>query len=194
MTAIITVSAAKSFLKITDSSSDTELSDVVDTASSLIAARIGPVAGSPVFDEWYDGGGCQIMLRHAPVQSVTSVTESYGTAVYTLTANVLDGGSGLAAYGYTLDAAAGILTRRSSGVVVPFGRGLLNVHVVYVGGYPVVPVDLQVAAKLLTKHLWSARRGGTRRGQSQDVNPQDFDDFPRLVAEILETYQTPGIA
>jgi hypothetical protein len=170
----------------------------VTTASDMIASRIGPVAGSPTYDEWYDGGSTQIVLRHSPVQSITSVTESYGgTVTFPLTQVVLDAGVPMSAYGFTFDAVNGMLTRRASGGTIPFPAGTMNVHVKYVAGFASVPPELQTAAKLLVKHLWEPRRGGGKRpglGGNDEASLKDEGDFPARVEEILANFYVPGIA
>ena len=195
---IITLSDAKTFLNITGTVNDAELANFISTASDMIVSRIGPVAGSPTYDEWYDGGSPQILLRHTPIQSITSVNESwYGQVTYTLTPQVLDDGLAKSIYGYTVDVSEGILTRRQSGAVGRFAPGLLNVHVVYVAGYAVVPSELQMAAKILLKHYWAERRGGSKRpGQGGDdmADLRNEGDFPARVEEILANFYIPGIA
>lgn len=199
VTQIVTTADIKAFLNIptTDTSFDTQLGLFVDAASQMIVNRIGPVAGSPTYDEWYDGGSPSIVLRHTPVQSITSITESYGSsAVYTLTAQVLDSGSVGGAYGYSGDLSRGLLTRRVSGIATHFAAGLQNVHVVYVAGYATVPADIEQAAKLLIQHMWATQRGGSKRpGQgNDDIYVGLSFTWPRRVEEILSAYYIPGIA
>lgn len=200
VTDIVARADVKDFLNITSSSFDSRLDLFLSTASTMIQNRVGPVAGSPVYDEWYDGGQAQILLRHAPVQSVTSITESYGGALaYTLTEQIVDqpaSAGGL--YGYSLNKSSGVLTRRVSGIATGFTWGTLNIHIVYVGGYAVAPADLQLATLLLVQHMWAVERGGSKRpGQGGDDSAgtgKDADAFPQRVEEILENYYIPGIA
>jgi uncharacterized phiE125 gp8 family phage protein len=198
VTPIVSLQDTKSFLNMTQSTADAELSDFIDAASQMIVNRIGPVLGLVTYDEWYDGGGHKIALRHTPVLSITSITESWGSsAVYTLNAITLDGGSGtFDNYSYTVDLGAGILVRRVSGSATRFARGIQNVHIVYVGGYANVPADLKQAAQLLVKHMWETQRGGSKRpGQGgEDWQAGQGDAWPARVEEILANYYLPGIA
>lgn len=195
---IISLTDAKTFLNIAGTQYDDELPGFITAASDMIASRIGPVAGSPKYDEWYDGGSTQIVLRHSPVQSITSVTESYGgTVTFTLTQVVLDAGVAMGAYGYSFDAATGLLTRRASGGTIPFPAGTMNIHVKYTAGFASVPSELQTAASLLVKHLWETRRGGSKRpglGGNDEGSLRDEGDFPARVEEILANFYIPGIA
>jgi uncharacterized phiE125 gp8 family phage protein len=189
---IITTTEAKDFLNITSSALDAELSLFINAASQVIVNRIGPVSGSPTVSEWHDGGSPRIVLRQqTPIQSVTSVTESYGTVTYTLTAVVLDQSPAVTAYGYSVDLDRGLIIRRASGVAVPFAAGTSNVHVTYVAGYATVPEDIKHAAKLLLKHMWDTQRAG-RPGAGPE--PTAAYTLPRRVEEILAPHIIPGIA
>ena len=200
VTDIVAVPDVKDFLNITSSTFDGRLALFLSTASTMIQNRIGPVAGSPAYDVWYDGGETQILLRHTPVQSITAINESYGGSLaFALTEQIVDlpsSAGGL--YGYSLNKSSGVLTRRVSGVAVPFAWGTLNIHITYVGGYAVAPADLQLATLLLVQHMWAVERGGSKRpGQGGDDTAgggKDSDAWPQRVEEILENYYIPGIA
>jgi hypothetical protein len=193
---IVTLAETKTFLNITTTAFDVQVGTFIDAASEMIVRRIGPVAGSPTYDEWYSGGAAQILLRHSPVQSVTSVTESFGPIAYTLTPQVLDAGA-IGAYGYSLDVPAGLLTRRVSGIAAPFASGVQNVHVVYVAGYATPPADLVLACKLLLQHMWVTQRGGSKRpgqGGDDEWTPDQLRAFPPRVEQIMANHYVPGIA
>lgn len=192
-TPIITKDQAKTFLNIDVTDYDAELTDFVATASQMIANRIGHVAGSVSLDEWYDGGTERIALRNeGPIQSVTSVTESFGSIVYTLSQVTLDTGSVADAYSYTVDLDRGLLTRRAAGIAIPFAFGVRNIHVVYVAGFGTTPPDITHACQLLVKHLWETQRGTSRPGA--DMAGATAYTFPNRVEEILAPYCGPGIA
>jgi uncharacterized phiE125 gp8 family phage protein len=179
----------KPFLKITQTDTDTLLDGFIATASQMIVNRVGQVAGSPTVDEWHDGGGDRIVLRNAgPIQSVTTVTESYGTITYTLTQVTLDQSSTSNAYTYTVDLNDGVLVRRASGIAVPFASGVRNVHVSYVAGYATTPADIKHACLLRIKILWNAVRGNkTGTGPDSLALEAEYE-------AILARYQVPGIA
>jgi len=190
---IITLAEAKAFLNITVATFDTELTDFVAAASQVIVNRIGPVAGSPTVSEWHDGGSERLMLRQqGPIQSVTTVAESYGTVTYTLTQVTLDASPAVTAYGYTVDLDHGLIVRRASGVAVPFASGIQNVHVTYVAGYATVPGDIKHATELLLKHMWETQRGSSRPGSGPDQT--SAYTLPYRVEEILAVHTVPGIA
>ena len=198
VTQIVTVAEVKTFLNITVSTFDTQVSDFIDAASQMIVNRVGDIAGSPTRDEWYDGGAAQILLRHTPIQSITSITESFGSSVvYTLTPQVLDSGTATGAWGYSVDLTTGLLTRRVSGIATRFAVGVQNIHVVYVAGYATVPADIKQATKLMLQHMWVTQRGGSKRpgqGGDDEWTPAHLQAFPPRVEQILANYYVPGIA
>jgi uncharacterized phiE125 gp8 family phage protein len=195
---IVTLADTKTFLNISGTQYDGELPSFITSASDMIESRIGPVAGSPTYDEWYDGGSTQIVLRHSPVQSVASITESYGgTVTFQLSKVVLDAGVPMGTYGYTFDASNGLITRRAAGGTIPFPAGTMNIHVIYTAGFIAPPAELQTACKILVKHLWETRRGGAKRpglGGNDEASLKDEGDFPARVEEILANFYIPGIA
>lgn len=195
-TPIVALPDAKDFLNISDTASDDKLTQFIAVASQMIVNRVGQVAGSQTVDEWHDGGTERIVLRNqAAIQSVTSLTESYGSIVYTLTQVSLDGSNSLP-FAFTVDLDTGVLVRRAAGIAVPFAAGVRNIHVTYVSGYAAVPPDLSQACLLLVKHLWETQRGPSSRpgtgGQSETLG--STYSFPRRVEEILAPYSVPGIA
>ena len=199
MADLTTLADTKAFLNITNTASDTAVQQFLTSASDMIQNRVGPVGGSPTFNEWYDGGSTKIVLRHTPVQSVTKITEAWGvTAIYTLNASVLDGSAtDTGPWGYSVDLSAGIITRRAAGFAVPFARGVQNINVQYVAGYTSVPAELALATKLLVQHMWATQRGGSKRpglGGDDSGPASDFDAFPSRVEEILANFYNAGIA
>lgn len=190
---IITVPEAKTFLNITVSTYDAELSAFIDSASQTIVNQIGPVAGSPNVSEWHDGGSDRLVLRQqGPIQSVTTVTETYGTVTYALTQVDIDSSPAATAYGYSVDLDHGLLVRRASGVAVPFASGTQNVHVTYVAGYATSPADIKDAAKFWVKYLWETQRGSRKPGSGPD--PESAFNARRRAEDILASYVVPGIA
>jgi hypothetical protein len=192
---IISLDEAKTFLDITSSTYDSELGGFITTASLAWVNRVGPVAGSPVYDEWYNGGGPTIVLRHTPVQSITSITEAYTDSIaYTLTSDPLDGTGTSGTYGYTLETSRGLLVRRASGFPISFASGTRNIHIVYVAGYATTPADIKEAVMSLLKQGWETQRGPARR-PGNDPPPQGYMGlWPSRAQDIANSYLVPGIA
>ena len=158
---------------------------------SIIAAATGPMEDlcGPIVprtcDEWHDGGTSMVTLDHAPVISVTSVTESAGSMTRQLTEQPLSGAS-FDAWGFTVNTLSGILTRRTVGVDAPFEPGRGNVHVVYRAGRLVMPANLLRATRRLVRHLWQTEMLGlqpTQIGEPLTVTPSGFA-IPNAVVEL----------
>jgi uncharacterized phiE125 gp8 family phage protein len=193
-TPIVSLTQAKAQLNITDEVNDSKLTDFIAAASQMIVNRIGPVAGSLTVSEWHDGGSTDLLLyAEGPVQSITSVTESFGSVVYTLSQITLDSGSVTTPFGYTVDLDQGLLVRRAAGVAIPFAFGEQNIHVTFVAGYATTPPDITQATLLLLQHMWETQRGV---GRSLGSGPMETSAYsmPNRVMEILSPYIVPGIA
>jgi len=191
---ILTLAETKAFLNITSAASDAELALFITAASAMWERRVGPASAS-AYTETYDGGYPAIVLRHSPVLTVVSVVESYGSTVrYTLTDQPVDSATSTNAYGYTIDLATATLTRRATGMAVPFAGGKRNVTVQYTAGYAAVPEDLKHAVKLLVLHLWQTQRGGVANRASEEWRPDMAFTWPARVEEIAASFLIPGIA
>ena len=189
---IVTLADAKSFLSIDKTEFDDKLTTFIASESQAIVNDIGQVGGNLTLDEWHDGGTDHIVLRNpGPIQSVTTVTESYGTITYTLTQVTLDVSSTGNAYTYTVDLDEGLLVRRAAGMAVPFANGVRNVHVTYVAGYVNIPADIQEACLLRVKYAFETQRGN--RGASNS-GPASSEMTLARAEEILRRYRVPGLA
>lgn len=191
-TAIVTLPQTKTHLKIEVDTFDAQLNDYIEAASQMVVNRIGQVAGSPTIEEYHDGGVQQIVLRNqAPIQSVTSVLESFGTVNYTLTQVTLDAASGNA-FAYTVELDRGLITRRASGIAVPFAPGIGNVHVTYVAGYATTPADITLRTLRLIQAMWIADQRGPkpRGGGAPEMPTQKMD---ALADDLFGSYMVPGI-
>lgn len=153
---IITLAYARTGLRMTgvNAITDADLTALINEAAPVMEDIVGSIE-STVRVESYNGGHSQICLLRPPVISVQGIIESSGTG-YQRTLTVQDPFAvGTAdAYGYTLDAAAGILTRRASGVATSFMSGVRNIQVSYTSGRTVVPGNILRAYRLLIRHMW----------------------------------------
>jgi len=193
---IVSLADAKAFLNVSSSSNDVEIAQMITAASQLWVRRVGPVAGSPAYDEYYDGGQTTLVVRHAPVLTVTAVVEAYSSSfVRTLTHNEPDTGSS-SAYDYSVDLVSGTFTRRAMGIAVPFAWGDRNIHITYTAGYSSTPADITHAVLLLVSHMWDTQRGRMvlPGNADQSWNPALSFTWPQRVQEIAAGYIIPGIA
>ena len=194
---LVTLADVKQFLNMASSTNDAQLSSMITAASTMWTRRVGQVAGSPSFSERYDGGTTSITLKNIPVQSVTSVVESWWNTSYTLTSHQPDDAGAGSGFDYSIDLTTGIVFRREYGRLVPFAPGTQNIHVTYVAGYAAIPEDIKQAILLLVGHMWETQRGRMvlpGQGAEGSWNPGMGFTWPRRVEEIAQTYYTPGLA
>jgi uncharacterized phiE125 gp8 family phage protein len=142
-TGIVSLSDAKTHLNITRSTNDEELRLFIDAASEWVESRVGPVVRRTV-TEVVNTTGELLMLRHAPVLSVTSIAGAYGyTATYDVAATYLDAEAGMIR-----------LPTRQAWSTYPL-------TVTYVAGRQVVPASIRAATLMIVKTLWETQRGAT---------------------------------
>jgi hypothetical protein len=191
---IVSLSAAKKHLNITNDVDDDELRDYIEAATKVvetyrneaivrrtIVERVDSVRGTSTlsqagaaYDMGYETGGARrrITVSTTPVLSVTSVARVDGT--YTWDMSQLD-----------VDPDRGSIT-------VLFGPLFYGfVEVTYVAGYPVVPANITLAAKIIIDHLWQLQRrpslaGSSIFGAETDATPSGFGfAIPNRAAELL---------
>lgn len=178
--AVLSLSDAKSYLNITASQDDAELTSFIAAAEAAIAKKCGPLEESTVTARVH-GGSDALSLPVTPAVSLTSVTPVGGTAL-TLSDLYLDTGSGLVTY----DVSGCFTSARYT--------------VVYQAGRASCPDDLLHAVKALTKHMWETQRGGTSRpgGRGSDsysnTLPGAAYAFPFRVEQLMAPHLQPGFA
>ncbi|GAC1375209.1 MAG: hypothetical protein NVSMB4_03240 [Acidimicrobiales bacterium] len=193
---IISLSDAKTQLNMSSgTSNDEELRTWLGATTEIVEYFCGSMVVRP-YTEVHDGGKAQITLYHAPVLSVSAVTEWVGFTAYNLTLQPY--GSATSAYGFSLDnPSAGVITRRSSGSFpVPFLPGTNNVTVTYTAGRQAIPYSVQAAARLIVAHLWSTRRGAMAlpgpSGSETSMVPGFEYAVPIKAIELMERWERMG--
>lgn len=138
----------------TPSAYDEDLRDLIAAATAPMEDLCGALLAT-THNEVYSGGRRSIVVRNAPIISVTSLVETAGAGyAKTLTAQAVDGAS-FDTFGYSIDSLeAGEITRRSAGVAVNFVTGKDNLHIVYVAGRAVMPPNVVRATRRLVRHMW----------------------------------------
>lgn len=175
--AVVDLAAAKAYLQIDNTGSDTALPAYITAAEAVIAERCGPLEASSRTDR-IRGGGEALLLRTVPAISLTSVTPVDGSA---LTIGDL-----------YLDAGAGVVTMNSGA-----GFSARYYTVVYSAGRSSCPADLVLAVKELVRHLWQPQRGPKARTNATP-DPDALQTLARLmsprVTELIAPHLQPGFA
>lgn len=144
----LTLTDAKAYLNITESSTDAELQVFIDAAESSIARQCGPLA-STACTKRARGGKCALVVPVTPLLTVSSVVPVNGAALDVTKLNVDP---------------AGVIEYLTGGT---FGYPFYDVT--YTAGRATVPADLLQGVKEHTAHLWKTQQGGTRRPGSTDT-------------------------
>jgi len=175
------LSQVKSHLNIVESSvvDDDELRAFILAATGLIEGVVGPLSRRTVTAETHNGGRTTVLLKQAPIISITSCLEN---------------GSALDSTSYSLDGESGVLTRTSGYTAYTWGgdvdySNFNNISVTYVAGRSVIPADLAHAVLELVRHLWTTQRGSVRRSGTDDYLPGSGFSMPNRVREMLNRYQ-----
>jgi len=145
--ALISLSEAKSYLGISDTSEDHYLQLIVNMVDKYVKKyTMRDLEATDYSKELYDGPGTNsLVLRNYPIISVTEVlerTEEVESA--TVSERVNEGDDGY----YILNAEEGVLYRD-----VPWTRGRGSIEVTYQAGYEDLPDDLKWACLSIVEYL-----------------------------------------
>jgi hypothetical protein len=168
---LITLAAAKAFLRLKTNTDDDKLTDFINAASNVAQFYCGDLLPQ-TYTETHDGGDQAIYVRHTPIASVTSLSEYIGSITYTLTNQPL--GHSADAWGYTIDdpQAGRIVRRTASGLAWRFVPGVGNVTVTYTTGVGTIPAQVMLGVEFIVRHLWQTQRGAMPSPQDADTTSQ----------------------
>lgn len=141
----------KKFLDITVADFDDELPLYLDSGTSTIAHRCGPLEPTS-YTETTSANYGSVLVSHWPLVSVESVVDDDGNSVDVTNAKI--------------NQDAGIV--RVGAVDGP-------VVITYTAGYDPCPADLETAVYVVAGHLWDTQRG--RSGSFTQIHGLD-DDAP----------------
>ena len=185
---IISLDDAKTYLNITDTTYDTELTRFIDVATDLCEAYVGVILGRSTFVETYDGGVDHIRLRHPQAMSITSIVEGG----VTLTAGT----------DYYLDPTGQRVHRMGTASLFYtntwgyFQLGRQNIVITYVAGQ-VNPQARDIQGVLVTlAYLWETQRGavGVVGASGDSYTPSPTYSLPLRAQQLLANTSLPGIA
>jgi uncharacterized phiE125 gp8 family phage protein len=187
--ALTLLATAKDHLDIPDTSQDTRIEMLINTASQWFERYCGRVFKSASYVHQFDGTSqTDMILREFPVTSITEVRVDWSREFADST--ILDA----ADYNANDDEllAAGIL-RRHNGL---WPRGSRNVKVTYEAGYAEVPSDLEYACLLMVEWLYrgnSDRRiGRTSVGKAGETTGYT-DSIPVEIMMTADNYKRTDV-
>lgn len=164
---VILLDEAMAYLRMSPSSINVDesvLQATIDTAESLVAQRVGPLASGAQSSIVF--GGPSFVLP-TTTTAVTSATDLDGNAV-------------------TSGFKVGV-----GGVVTNSSCALGTWTLVYTAGYSTLPAPIRTAVLELVRHLWRPQLGTAAR-PSDDGAPGYL--IPNRVRELLDPYALPGFA
>jgi hypothetical protein len=205
-TDVVTLQDVKAHLRMsqTDTTDDMALMGFIAAVDDVVVAECGEVI--PVhYDEYYDGGGFWVYLRHRPVLSVEAVEEGWGWFNYMLDYQPVNTIPASSMYAYSLDSPTiGGITRRSAGnVQIPFVPGTKNIHVWYTAGRATVPPSIRLGALEMIAHWYQNSQlrsmAGSQQYSSYDALNEDWtratgitsinSGLPFRVLELLKRHR-----
>jgi hypothetical protein len=164
---VILLDEAMAYLRMSPSSINVDesvLQATIDTAESMVAQRVGPLASGAQSSIVF--GGPSFVLP-TTTTAVTSATDLDGNAV-------------------TSGFKVGV-----GGVVTNSSCALGTWTLVYTAGYSTLPAPIRTAVLELVRHLWRPQLGTAAR-PSDDGAPGYL--IPNRVRELLAPYTLPGFA
>lgn len=189
---LVTVAQIKDYLGITGSTYDTLLGDLGDRAEAYIndLCNRPDGFGQDQWEEYLSGTGTSsVFVSNTPIDTNQSFEVFVdGTAVdadsYTVNPNTGEirlkssapSLSQYANWGYS--GQFGTIPPTDRGFLPAFPEGLLNVSVIYTGGYQTVPANLQQAVILASKVLWDSRK------RDSGVASETLGDYSYTTAKL----------
>jgi hypothetical protein len=148
---ILSLDDAKTYLRLSISSSDDEVRAVLEAVSDVCERFTRKTWRRTTFTETFSSD-CSpyLYLRHSPVISVSSVVEA-----------------GVTITEYVLNKREGVLQRGTYDNPYGWVSGFEHITVTYVAGPAdgVVPANILQGCRLLLQHMWQTQRGGSNTGQ-----------------------------
>jgi len=174
---LTTLNAVKAYLPLNSNADDTLLGTLVTAVSAAIETWCGRTFALASYTDTYHGrGGDQLLLRHGPVVSVTSVS---------VDGVIIPQQPAVGQRGWVLD---GSLLYFVGGC---FTRGVQNVAVQLTAGFLVTPAEVAQAAVRWVARLYREReRLDVRsKGAANETTTYDIGVMPAFVQLALAPYR-----
>lgn len=178
---IFSMADAKSILNVSTSTNDAKLRDLIESTTAAVEFLVGPVVRRSIAERYEARGGDTIVLRSAPVISVTSIAQIYtGGPTY----DVAD---------LDVDTDTGIVQNVN-------GRGFLGpLRITYVAGRTTLPAAIRDGARVILKHLWDLQNGLTGLPRLAEMSDRGTTvitglgyDLPTRALELFHPYLRTG--
>lgn len=189
MASLVTLTDVKTYLNITSTTNDTELTGFLVDAIAAIEDIIGPITPQS-YTEVFDRHGWLIVLSRTPVQSVQSVSIQpwLGAAAIDDTA------------AWQVNTGTGVLRRLLTGGSLPFYGAGSVFTITYTTGRATVPNPVNRAILMQVAEMWRSQRGASplapgNQDPADQPYPGAFGFLDQGVMELLLPYLLPpGVA
>lgn len=185
--ALVSLSEAKAFLKITASSEDGMIETMINRASIWANDYTGRMLKSRNFDEYYDGdcSSC-LILRNAPITAITFIRQDIDRVFQTET--TIDSGD------YFWDANTGIVTLKDGA----FLQGKKTLYVNYTAGYTTAPESIKEAVLIYVGHSYRRQYADQKFGVSSETvgdrtTTYTGDEIPAKAKLLLNPYRSEAV-
>lgn len=181
MSDLCALADVKTYLGITDASTDSVLTALVSNASAMIESFCNRAFAQATYTDTLNGTGkAQMCLPNSPVTAVASLSVD-GMSVPPSADTTLSG--------YVFDALSVYL--RPGGYPCAFTKGIQNVTVTYTAGYAVVPLDVAQACIEMVAYKFAKRsridKASETLGTQQTISFSQAD-MPAQVKTALKPY------
>lgn len=178
---LFSLADARSILNVSTSTNDGKLRDLVESTTAAVEFLVGSVVRRVVVERYETRGADTIVLRSAPVISVTSISRIY------------TGGPTYDVAHVDLDPDTGIVQNVN-------GRGFWGpLRVTYVAGRATLPAAIRDGARLILKHLWDVQNGLTGLPRLSEMSDRGTTviaglgyELPNRAVELLHPYARTG--
>ncbi|MFI1767519.1 hypothetical protein ACH41H_36480 [Streptomyces sp. NPDC020800] len=178
---IVSLAEARAQLNMdpTETADDDELRGFVAATTRAVERELGRAVVRRTYTDRFTISGLtqQVLLRTAPVLSLTSATSADGATTWNTNHIQADTDTGYVT----------VVSGPPFSGVVDF---------VYQAGFAVIPDDYRLAGKIILQHLWETQRGVMRvqlGGDNETYTPGRGYAIPRRAQELLDS-QLPGVA
>lgn len=179
---LVSLEEMRAHLRLSASTDDEQLRDFILVGTDCAQQYTGRTwVRTAVVGELHNGGDRMVQLRHAPVASVSAVTEN-GVALTENTHYVLNGRLGWLYRG-----------TKTAPTCWLWGRQIISASYVAAPDGGIVPPAVRHGVREMVRHLWEARRGGSgipRQGPDTEWVPILGYSVPRRVAELWDLHGT----
>lgn len=172
-----------------DRTRDQKLIRWITAARPVIEAITGPIIPTH-YDEWYDGGGFAIQLRHRPLITLEAVSMYLGPVEYAM--SIVTQPQAGSIFSVMQDGSRRIVRRGPGGSQLPFPDGKQTVHVLYTAGLTSIPENIRIATMMMIQEHWVDTQSPGWGDHGREHEPAAHIPPPYLVSDRVREWLEPN--